>query len=857
MPHYDIDAIKSAASGRWMEIVTGLTGVSPVFFDGQHQPCPRCDGTDRFRSFEDFEKTGGCFCNQCHSSSNGDGLSTIAWLTGKPFEDVLQDVADMLGVEPTNTGGRQDPARNLVFEDWTEGNDQLLALWCLQKSPIKPEAVKSVGGLPAIYRKQNKVLALPIFGKDVGQIVGWTIYKMPGGLLPKFSKAGNAPEWVKVKNTHGSGQGYLGTVDRARSASRVWKTEGPTDMLALLSADPTVAAVCNAMGAKEGPRQWMVDLFAGRSAVVIHDADQPGLEGATYADENGKKRPGWCPHLATKAREVRHVQLPYVISETKGRDLRHWLGEGNGVSELNNLLAETKPFEPDPDVTALAKPDSEPGEFDLKPLESDDDPHRLARLNLERYATLRKGRTLRFWRDEWYIWKDSKYRAITEKELRAKLAASAKEEFNRLNLAALEEYYDRKRRGEIDEKTDKGPPKAKKVTLQLVSGVLQATSGMVTVSSDIEPGTWLPTKTPRRYVSMTNGILDLDALLGGRDDVMLPNSPDWFSMVSLPYAFEPFAECPKWLAFLDYNLESDAERIAILQEWAGYLLLPDTGEQKFLVLEGEGSNGKSVYISAITAMLGEANVSSIPLEVFGDRFSRTDTLGKLLNAAGDCGELDKTAEGYLKAFTSGDRMYFDRKGVTGLNCKPTARLMVACNNRPRFADRSQGIWRRMLIVPWRREIDDKMKVRSMDKVEWWVESGELPGILRWAILGLDRLRRQGGFSRSAVVAEALEDYREEMNPARTFLLESLEIDQYTAVRSSSLYAFYKNWATENGYRPLSERSFGKEVKRVFSHTDKVRRGPRGDRFWAYAGLRFAPDEFGRHQVDSNDQFVIA
>src|SRR4051794_26626942 len=96
------------------------------------------------------------------------------------------------------------------------------------------------------------------------------------------------------------------------------------------------------------------------------------------------------------------------------------------------------------------------------------------------------------------------------------------------------------------------------------------------------------------WVAVKDGILDLDRLLEGETDVLRPHSPEWFSAVKLPYGFDANAACPKWTAFLQKNLEGDAERIALLQEWFGYSLLPDTSQQKFLLLHGEGSNGKSV-----------------------------------------------------------------------------------------------------------------------------------------------------------------------------------------------------------------------------------------------------------------------
>jgi P4 family phage/plasmid primase-like protien len=471
--------------------------------------------------------------------------------------------------------------------------------------------------------------------------------------------------------------------------------------------------------------------------------------------------------------------------------------------------------------------------------ESIDDPHRLARMNLEQYASSNEGRTLRFWRDEWYVWKRNKYRKISEPEFRAKLAMSIKQEYDRAYRA-----------GETDE--------VRKVTGGLISNVMLATSGYVNLSAEVEFGTWLDDRSRRPYVSMTNGILDIDAVLAGKpeDQCLLPHSPKWFSLVSVPYAFDSDAGAePKlWLGYLDRVLESDQERIAILQEWAGYLLLPETGQQKFLVCEGDGANGKSVYGAVMTALLGGENVSNIQLEVFGDRFSRTETLGKLANICGDVGEIDKVSEGYVKSFTSGDRMFFDRKGVSGLNVVPTARLMLACNHRPRFSDRSDGVWRRMIPMPFRVQIQESEKVIGMDKAEWWEASGEMPAIFNWALLGLARLRQQGRFTRSRIVDEARESYREEMNPARMFLKEFLEESRSGLLPSKVLYKVYTDWIHENGYRPLSEKQFGREVFRCFPKCNRVQRGSKFERTWCYEFLQFSVEEVSGNKVNDSMMF---
>jgi P4 family phage/plasmid primase-like protien len=531
-----------------------------------------------------------------------------------------------------------------------------------------------------------------------------------------------------------------------------------------------------------------------------------------------------------------------LIKESHGLDLADWFQEGNTYPNLLDIIDAAEVFT-DATIVDSCKIGTEAITAITTVLtsqpaaEADDDPHRLARVNLERYATRNNGRTLAFWRDEWYIWKRNSYRKITVNELRAKLAKSIKEEYDRIcREKQVEKEIQPARDG------DDQPIVSQKVTMSLVTNVLQATSGEVCISSDVEPNTWLPSKERRTYISMANGILDIDEVLADGDDYLLPNSPKWFSLVSLPYNFDPDATCPKWLDFLNYNLEGDQERIRVLQEWAGYLLTPSTDEQIFMIMEGEGKNGKSVYIAGVQAMLGTENVSNVALESFGERFELTQTVGKLLNAVDDCGDLDKVAEGKLKTFVSGAPMFFDRKGVEGYSKAPTARLMVACNNRPHFSDRSDAIWRRMKVIPWCLQVPEEKRIRGMDKVPWWQNSGELPGILLWAIRGLERLRKQGGFSYCQMAEEAKAEYKEEMNPARVFLMNNMEHGETGIVKCADVYKFYRKWIDENGYRPLSEKVFGKEVKRVFKKSRRVNRGTRGDRFHAYEGIQFTQDE---------------
>lgn len=602
----------------------------------------------------------------------------------------------------------------------------------------------------------------------------------------------------------------------------IWKTEGPTDLLALLSVMPDATAFTTANGAKEIPSDWILKECEGETVFVVHDADKPGQEGATWVGEpDGRQRPGWCPDLAKYAKEVRNVRLPFEVEPTNGQDLRDLLANQGGIDQLLELAESAEKFGVEAAEKASEWID-----------ESEDDPQRLARVNLKVYEEGHQGRLV-YWRDEWWKWKTGKYRRIEGSELRAKVWAAVRAEFERC-------WRERVKTG--DDKP------IRKVTKALVGNVVGALESICCIPSSVPMPCWMPDRSQPHYVSTLNGILDLDAVFGKKpvEKWMIEHSPEWFSAFRLDYPFDPDADCPKWIEYLTYCMDGDEERIAILQEWAGYLLTGSNDLQKFLVLEGEGGNGKTVFFSGITAMLGEDNVSHVSIENFGGRFELGTTIGKSANISGDAGEIDGIAEGVLKQFTGGDIMQFDRKNLAPISARPTAKLMAAWNGRPRIKDKSMGLWRRMLLVPFNKKIEDHRKVLGMDTPGWWLKQGEAPGILLWAIAGLYRLRQQGGFTRSIAADAAVYEYREESNPAMRFfneyvtflspeiLAEEIKKDlaDQRGVKADDLYLRYKEWCREESISPLAKQNFGKQIMRQFGDL-KHRRGTRGNRYFVY------------------------
>jgi len=763
-----------------------------------------------------------------YKDSGGDGLSVslwdaaVRWGAFPDWQTARKHYAQRAGVKLSKGRPPGSPTKHLKFLPWV---DDLVQLWCLKHKPgITAEAVRAFGGRLCLYREQYHCIALPILGVAGADAepVGWHLHRSNGGKLPIFHGKGKPPSWRKEKITYGSEPGLIGLhgVERLRDPDHqvtvAWKTAGPTDAMALWSIIPeelreTHLVVTNSNGEGEPPQPGFAPLFAGRRACLIHDADNPGEAGAVK----------WAPWLAEHADKAWHVRLPYEIAEKHGKDLRDYVQEGRGYDDLMELVKAAGT------ITV-----GEKAEATYQPIEADDDPHRLAKAFLHNEAYHSDyGCTLKYWQEDWWQWISTHYQRIREAEMRGRVNMSIKAEFDRLNVEAQQNPSEGE---EI--------PETRKVTVSVVNNTLAALVGHTMIPSTIDQPSWLDKREASpNCIALQNGILDVDRLLARRDDFWTEHTPEWFSPIVLPYPFDPDADCPTWKRTLWENMEGDQECLDLMQEIAGYCLLHDTSLQKFFFLHGDGGSGKSVYCAGLVAMLGTDNVSHVRLEDFSNRFSLYGTLGKLANIITEVGEIDKIEEGVLKGYTVGDRMAFDRKGKAPVEASPTARLILAANSRPRFTDRTYGLWRRMILLPFNRRIPEEKQVKKMDEWQWWWRKGECPGVFNWALGGLVQLRKQGRFTLPKICREAIEEYRMEIDPARAFLLENCEGNTQANVGVDDLYHAYAGWCKKSNYRPLGKAEFGKSVKRLFPGAEKKRIGPKSDRFHVYAGVQCHAD----------------
>ena len=325
-------------------------------------------------------------------------------------------------------------------------------------------------------------------------------------------------------------------------------------------------------------------------------------------------------------------------------------------------------------------------------------------------------------------------------------------------------------------------------------------------------------------LNVTNGTVDLCT------GELRPHDRGHHISKLAPVKYDPEAQCPQWLRFLHRIFDGHAKLISFVQRACGYSLTAKTGEQCLFLCHGTGANGKSTLLETILHMLGDYALMT-PSETL--LLKRTEGIpndvarlrGARYVSAIETEENRRLAESRIKSLTGGDTISARFMRGEWFDFEPEFKLWLGTNHRPHVKGTDLAIWRRIRLIPFTvtippAERDPELK----DKLK-----AELPGILRWAVLGcLEWQRRR--LDPPDAVRLATADYRKAEDQLGRFVEECCETgDDDLTTPSRRLYNRYKAWADDTGERPLHEKGFGERMtergfKRVKTKAANVYRG---------------------------------
>lgn len=465
-----------------------------------------------------------------------------------------------------------------------------------------------------------------------------------------------------------------------------------------------------------------------------------------------------------------------------------------------------EPCELPPRVTTTPPAQTTPERrFELMP----EDPLQGARALIQRRFAHPEGSCLKFWQGSFYRWTASHWVEMTEADARALLYAFLDE-----NGAS---HY---------------RPNQSKVSNLL--DALKHAPGVHIDSTHAAAPCWLgghEIAPAAELVACSNGLLHLPTRR-----ISTP-TPRFFNMNATPFAYDPHAPAPThWLQFLAEVWPDDPEAIATLQELFGYLLTPDTRQQKIFMIVGPKRSGKGTIARVLAEMLGSANVAGPTLDSMTAEFGLQPLLGKLAAIISDArlsGRADqKTVAESLLRISGEDRIDVNRKHKDSITIKLGVRFVMTTNELPRIADASGAMASRFVIVTMRQSFFGREDPGLTSKL-----LGELPGILAWAVEGWHRLNARGHFIEPRSSAGAAQELADLGSPIGAFLREECTCAPHAEVEVSKLFLAWQTWcAGMNIQRPGTVQDFGRDLKAACASITRTQPRINGVRVPFYRGV---------------------
>lgn len=791
------DDAKSAARGRWPDILANVGGFNPESLTGDHGPCPMCkQGKDCFRAFDDVAETGGVYCNKCHSSDNGDGFSALQKMLGKSFAEVLQLVADYLGVQKQTNGHGTNGELRKQFVTWCpttseqqQGIDDLIEQFAASKPPITAESVKAAGGIVATWPISNAhgqtVIAIPATLRDGDDPSAWVLRRVDGKEFPGVGNLGAR----KTHTLRGSTKAWIvpGGFERLRQAKNVLRVEGEADALAVFPLLPDDwAVVTNTCGAKSVPEN--IGIFAGKTVYSLGDADEPGQIGAAKLADK----------IQGVADLVKVPELPYEVEPDHGKDLRDWLNEGHTFADLQALCEAAPKHEKQKRGKNRASRVSLSNDSGSDPwTDIGRDQGRTEVANSRRFNARHADRVgyVNAWQKP-LIW-TGKQNQIDDSGAVLRLG---KEVADSLWAEVVTNPSDDAVRFAVESS------KASKIAAATRLAMAEVPIDV----ADLDANPWL--------LNCDNGTIDL------RTGKLRPHRrEDWITKIC-PTRFNPDAPSYHFDRFLESTLES-ALVIDFLRRLAGYCLTGLVSEQILPVFWGGGANGKTTLLNAWQDTLGSDYSGAAPASLLMERKQSehptelADLFGRRVVVASETNQGAKLAESTVKQLTGGDIISARRMREDFWTFKPTHKLLLLTNHKPQIKGTDEAIWRRIVLIPFVRKFWNPDKGETgpaelrQDKTLADRLHAEREGILAWMVRGCLEWQKDG-LQIPDAVRVATAEYRSESDTVGRFIAECCITGNPDVfkVRFSDLYARLESWCNDSGDNLPSRKFTGQYLQ---------------------------------------------
>lgn len=277
-----------------------------------------------------------------------------------------------------------------------------------------------------------------------------------------------------------------------------------------------------------------------------------------------------------------------------------------------------------------------------------------------------------------------------------------------------------------------------------------------------------------------------------------------FTPFYLDVTYDPNAYDKNVDNFLDFVCSDRKDMRLILEEILGHILLVDKFPHKIFFLTGSGANGKSTFVEMITRWTGDLS-SHIDISSFDDGTSLVSLIGKIVNVADDVDAIYLEKSKNLKTMASGNSVGARAIYSQPITIRNTATLIFTANEPPVFKDKSEGIGRRLVIIPF----ENKVKERIYNLDELLSSENAKSYLLNLALQGVKRIYdNKLEMSSSETISQATKQYYLDNDSVLAYLNEYHDITNNPV---SNVYESYEKYCEESNLKAVSRTKFSRRL----------------------------------------------
>lgn len=297
---------------------------------------------------------------------------------------------------------------------------------------------------------------------------------------------------------------------------------------------------------------------------------------------------------------------------------------------------------------------------------------------------------------------------------------------------------------------------------------------------------------------MRNGTVNL------KTGELLPHRREDYLTKLAPVEYTPDARSERWERFLDQVTDGDTDLRGYLQRVAGYTLVGVATEEIMLMLFGGTATGKSTFLEALKATMGDyactADFETL-LRQNRDRGPRNDLArlqGARLVTASEVPAGRQFDEATIKQITGGDRISARFLYKEPFEYTPQFTIWLAANHRPSVREDDPAVWRRLKAVPFEKTVPDHERDPNL-KAQLRDPAVGGPAILAWAVAGALQWKADG-LGEPAAVSDATSEYRSEQEVFGQFVEDRCVLGDEQWVSLRGIRGAYESWSAGNGHR---------------------------------------------------------